>query len=160
MILGFKTKNKKEIEKLEKEIEQLKNELMENNKIIAEMIKTNKKDYLTIKTLTDQLKFYKQGYEEQLKEIENNTQVQNELESRRKKVVAKCGGLTKEINKLKFENEDLKKLLKKRKLDYCFALRVLFREIKMTQDTRIYLKQRLIDLEKEGCDKNVSDISK
>ncbi len=153
MILGIKTKKDKEIEENKKLINTLVVTNKENRELIQRLQNNAKIDSRTIHIL-------RKESNDKSKEIDKLTEQLTDTEKRRQTNAAKCGGLTKENNKLKFENEDLKKLLKKKEQDYYFALRVLFREVKMTQDTRVFLKQKLIDLKKKGYDKDAVSIPK
>lgn len=144
----FKSKSKKEIERLNN----LVNTLTEND------IKINKKCD-NLQNVTRKLASEKETIARERDVLANKVlDLSKKLElseSRRRKNVAALGGCKKAMNEaIKIKNE-LQDVMKKRDLDYLFALRVIFRETKMTGDTRAFLSQRKKDLQlkysKEGA---------
>ena len=168
MILGFKTKNEREIDRLNEIIDTL---IVNDTKVSGENDK--------LKNESDELKKQiKQFKEENLKSfnvIKDLTLKLEKKEQSRHKTAAILGGTKKQKNilqqQLEYSNtiiNQLYQVMEKREKDYLFVLRLLFNEIKFEKHTRDFLRQKLKEfktkypneLSLERKDKDVSNSTK
>ena len=149
MIFKFKTKKDKEILRLnilaETLIECNKKNVKELNKYKDANCRWIEKEISYTDKICD--------LEDEIEKLKNKYE---KTENLRRTVAGKAGGLMTKNHRLK-EQLDIKEdyikqqrdLIKKKEQDYLFALRVLFRETKMTTDTKAFLGQRLKELKEK-----------
>lgn len=100
-----------------------------------------------IKSQQDKIKFLEN---ENCKGLSETKKIVKKLEAKeqsRKKLACEKGGYTLYIKRLNKQKDDLEMLIRKKELDYLFALKIIFRKSKLTGDTKAFLGQRLKELQ-------------
>ena len=138
----FKSRKTKEIERLNKLVDTLTKNDIKVNKICEDFKDKNK-------TLISEKQIIAKERDTLANKVLELSKKLEVSESRRRKNAAALGGCKKAMNESIKIKKELQDVMKKRELDYLFALRVLFRETRMVTDTRAYLGQRLKELKKK-----------
>lgn len=150
----FKSKKSGVIGELKKEITML-NLLIEENDV------KEKKYISSINDLNEQVQqlkitnseldkdntFLKHENVKSLNEMKKVVKKLEEKEQQSKKIASSKGGISRKYNETVKIIEENKQLIRKKELDYLFALKVLFRKTRMTTDTKAFLSQRMKELE-------------
>lgn len=142
-------------------IGELKEEISKLNLLIEENDLKEKKYISSINDLNEQVQqlkttnlklnkdntFLKRENVKSLNEMKKVVKKLEEKEQQRKKIASSKGGISRNYNKAVKIIEENKQLIRKKELDYLFALKVLFRKTRMTTDTKAFLSQRMKELE-------------
>lgn len=142
-------------------IGELKEEISKLNLLIEENDLKEKKYISSINDLNEQVQqlkttnlklnkdntFLKRENVKSLNEMKKVVKKLEEKEQQRKKNASSKGGISRNYNKAVKIIEENKQLIRKKELDYLFALKVLFRKTRMTTDTKAFLSQRMKELE-------------
>ena len=147
MILGFKTKNEKEIDRL--------NELV-NTLTINDVKVSSENDKLKDinKKLEEQVKQLKEENLKSFNVIKKLTLKIEKIEKARHKNASALGGCKKQIRivkeKLDYSNNlinQFRQLIEKREKDYLFVLKLLFNKVKFEKHSRDYLRIKMKEYE-------------
>lgn len=142
-------------------IGELKEEISKLNLLIEENDSKEKKYISSINDLNEQIQqlkitnselnkdntFLKQENVKSLNEMKKVVKKLEEKEKQRKRIASSKGGISRKYNETVKIIEENKQLIRKKELDYLFALKVLFRKTRMTTDTKAFLSQRMKELE-------------
>lgn len=142
-------------------IGELKEEISKLNLLIEENDLKEKKYISSINDLNEQIQqlkitnselnkdntFLKQENVKSLNEMKKVVKKLEEKEKQRKRIASSKGGISRKYNETVKIIEENKQLIRKKELDYLFALKVLFRKTRMTTDTKAFLSQRMKELE-------------
>lgn len=142
-------------------IGELKEEISKLNLLIEENDLKEKKYISLINDLNEQIQqlkitnselnkdntFLKQENVKSLNEMKKVVKKLEEKEKQRKRIASSKGGISRKYNETVKIIEENKQLIRKKELDYLFALKVLFRKTRMTTDTKAFLSQRMKELE-------------
>lgn len=142
-------------------IGELKEEISKLNLLIEENDSKEKKYISLINDLNEQIQqlkitnselnkdntFLKQENVKLLNEMKKVVKKLEEKEKQRKRIASSKGGISRKYNETVKIIEENKQLIRKKELDYLFALKVLFRKTRMTTDTKAFLSQRMKELE-------------
>lgn len=159
----FKKRNRiRELEKLiidkDNLIGTLKESVLKNRDSIDLLKNENQKKTKDIKSLQDKIKLLEN---ENCKGLEETKKILKELEAKessRKKLACEKGGYTLYIKKLNKQLDELEMLIRKKELDYLFALKIIFRKSKLIGDTKAFLGHRLKELQQK-YESNRGDIN-
>lgn len=150
----FENKKSGVIGELKKEISKLNLLIEENNfkekKYICSINDLNEQVQLLKNTnleLNKDNNFLKHENVKSLNEMKKVVKKLEEKEQQRKRIASSKGGISRKYNETVKVIEENKQLIRKKELDYLFALKVLFRKTRMTTDTKAFLSQRMKELE-------------
>lgn len=115
-----------------------------------------------IKSLREEIIFLENENSKGLDETKKIINKLEKTEQSRKKLASSKGGYILYIKRLDKQINDYEALLRKKELDYLFALKLIFRKSKLTGDTKAFLGHRLKELqqkyESNRGDDNVSNV--
>lgn len=163
----FRKKNKireleKKIEECNEIIETLKDKVCEKSDYVEALKKEYGEKLKEIKSLHEKIIFLENENCKGLSEIKKIVKQLEAKEKSRRKLACEKGGYALYIKKLNKQIDDLEMIIRKKELDYLFALKIIFRKSKLTGDTKAFLGQRLKDLqgkfESNRGDNSVSNI--
>lgn len=138
----FKSRKTKEIERLNKLVDTLTKNDIKVNKICEDFKNKNK-------TLINEKQIIAKERDTLANKVLELSKKLEVSESRRRKNAAALGGCKKAMNEAIKIKKELLDVQRKREQDYLFALRVIFRETKMTVDTKAFLGQRKKELQQK-----------
>lgn len=135
-------------------------ELKEKNKEYLKLIDHKDSQIISLRSqLNEMIEFREKDKEkinllkkENCKSLNVTKEIVKKLEEKelaRKRLACSKGGQVLAIKRLEKQIKELELILKKREMDYLFALKVLFRRVRMTTDTKAFLSQRMKELLKK-----------
>lgn len=149
-----------------RELEVLTNNLKKRLGAKIDLIEALKKErgekLKEIKSLREEIIFLENENSKGLDETKKIINKLEKTEQSRKKLASSKGGYILYIKRLDKQINDYETLLRKKELDYLFALKLIFRKSKLTGDTKAFLGHRLKELqqkyESNRGDDNVSNV--
>lgn len=156
----FKKRDK--IRELEDLTKYLKERLGEKIDLIVALKEEIQEKVQDLKSQQNKIKFLENENSKGLDETKKIINKLEKTEQSRKKLASSKGGHILYIKRLDKQINDYEALLRKKELDYLFALKLIFRKSKLTGDTKAFLGHRLKELqqkyESNRGDDNVSNV--
>lgn len=156
----FKKRDK--IRELENSTKNLEERLGAKIDLIEVLKKERGEKLKEIKSLHEKIIFLENENSKGLSETKKIINKLEKTEQSRKKLASSKGGYILYIKRLDKQINDYEALLRKKELDYLFALKLIFRKSKLTGDTKAFLGHRLKELqekyESNRGDDNVSNV--
>jgi chromosome segregation ATPase len=155
-------KKREKIRELEDLTKNLEERLGAKTDLIEALRKECGEKLKKIKSLREEIIFLENENSKGLEETKKIINKLEKTEQSRKKLASSKGGYILYIKRLDKQINDYEALLRKKELDYLFALKLIFRKSKLTGDTKAFLGHRLKELqqkyESNRGDDNVSNV--